>query len=580
MNKKIIAIIISFIMIFSVSACKKNDNEQQPEEKDFLTFANEIFLDEVQCDTLSLHYSIAHPENYGIEHFEPTFGTFSAEENKEALAACENYISILNSYNYKSLSEKEQLIYDILMDSLTSLLLINKTPYLYEGLGPTTGFQAQLPVLLAEYTFYDKEDIEDYIKLIEDTKRYFSEIAEFERIKSDKGYFMMDDTADEIISQCLAFIQNPGENMLITCFNQKLQNIPDLGKDEITLYEERNRDAVLNYVIPAYQTLIDVLTELKGTGSNKKGLAGFDRGADYYEALTKQKTGSDKTIKEMKKALNKELQSNLTTLSNIQISEPTIVDQYNSYEYPYTNPEEIVEYLKEAITKDFPALLNVDYSVKYVHESLQEFLSPAMYLIPPIDDHNANNIYINLNPDYDLSELFPTVAHESYPGHLYQTVYFKQTNPEPIQGLLSSTGYTEGWGLYTERYSYEYAGLSDSLCEFLQANLIATHCLYSLSDIGINYDGWSKSDTVAFYATYGIDAEGAEAVYNTMVAEPCVYLPYAIGYIEFNELREQAETELSNGFSSKEFHSFLLNLGPAPFPVVEKHLVNWLEGKK
>ena len=44
---------------------------------------------------------------------------------------------------------------------------------LQEVLGPSLGTQAQLPVLLAEYTFRTSQDITDYLKLLSDLPAIF-----------------------------------------------------------------------------------------------------------------------------------------------------------------------------------------------------------------------------------------------------------------------------------------------------------------------------------------------------------------------------------------------------------------------
>ncbi len=42
-------------------------------------------------------------------------------------------------------------------------------------------------------------------------------------------------------------------------------------------------------------------------------------------------------------------------------------------------------------------------------------------LVPAIDFYKENVIYVN---KAQTAELYPTLAHEGYPGHLYQNVYY------------------------------------------------------------------------------------------------------------------------------------------------------------
>ena len=64
-------------------------------------------------------------------------------------------------------------------------------------------------------------------------------------------------------------------------------------------------------------------------------------------------------------------------------------------------------------------------------------------------------IYIIPAARYQGLELFTTLAHEGFPGHLYQTVSFAENNPSNIRYLVTSSGYVEGWATYVESYGYE-----------------------------------------------------------------------------------------------------------------------------
>ncbi|MDE7299362.1 MAG: DUF885 domain-containing protein [Lachnospiraceae bacterium] len=576
-RKRAAALLLAVSMAAALCSCSSAPGQEEVSGQTFTEFIDELWRDNITGDTLSLHYSLAHPENYNISVEEVTLGRYSQEESTASVEENEACIRQLKSYDYDALNEEEQLIYDCTLAALEANSRLIAFPYYAEPLGPVTGLQAELPILLAEYHFYSRADIDTYLELLKCLPDYFSDIAAYEREKSAAGLFMSDGTADEIIDQCKKFIAHPEENLLIEHFNSVIASFDGLTTDEITLYQEQNREAVLTHVIPAYELLIETLTGLKGTSVNEKGLSGFPDGAAYFEALAQYETGSSMTVRQMKKRLASAVKTALVSMSAAQMANPDIYNQYLNATYPTSDPTEGLELLKEAIRQDFPALADVDYSVKYVHKSLQDYLSPAMYLIPPFDDRTNNNIYINQNPDYSSDGIFTTLAHEGYPGHLYQNVYYLSTSPAPIRHLLRTRGYTEGWGTYAELYGYELAGFNDELAAFLQNNMTAILCLYGLSEIGVHSEGWGLSETVSFWADYGIDEDTASNIYQDLVAEPGVYLPYCIGYLEFIDLRKKAQKTLGDSFSYLEFHTFLLKIGPAPFDIIEKHMDQWLE---
>jgi len=574
---RLFALFLSLILVISLVGCK--EKTQEDIQKSYHTFLDKVFKDQVTSDSLSLHYTLANPENYGIKNIKPTLGTFSIDQMKKDIIDAENNRNKLQEFNYDWLTKEDQITYEILNDVFSKNLAIGTYPYLVEQLGPTTGLQAQLPILFAEYAFYSKDDITTYIKLLNCVDDYFTSLEEFEKEKSQKGYFMTDDIVDDIIAQCQDFIKSPEDNFLITSFKERMEIIPDLTDKEKSDFEEKNKAAILTSVIPAYHSLIDTLISLKGSSKNENGLCGFEGGKEYYELKVQSSTGSSKTIPEMKRSLKALLNRCLSTITTLSIKDPTLYDQYINITFPETEPNATMEYLAAQITKDFPVLDSVNYTVKYVPDSLENHLSPAMYLVPPIDFYTENCIYINDNPNFDMTKLFPTIAHEGYPGHLYQNVYFRKLNKHPIRSVINVTGYDEGWATYVECYSYGIAGLSQNLSDFLKANMIAVHCLYSLTDIGIHYEEWTKEETIDFWSNYVSSPEDAEGIYNSILGEPGIYLPYCVGYIEIMELKSLAKSTLQENFRLKDFHTFLLDFGPAPYDIIEKYLKNWLTEK-
>ncbi len=576
-NLKVFLILCMFslFVIFS-GACDKSSDPlfQQSQFNDFI---NDIFIEEVQQDTISLNYTLAHPENFGIEGSQVTLGEFSIDKMNEDLKDVEQYLKELKKFDYDILTSDQQLTYDILMYSLEQELEVGNYLYYLEALGPTTGLQAQLPIILAEYNFYDKYDIETYLELLPCVYDYIQDVAEFEKLKSKEGLFMSDSIADEIIQQCSSFIENPDQNFLIEYFNEKIDNYPDLSKEEVDKYKKENREKVLDYIIPSYELLIETLEELKGTGKYNGGLYDYPQGKAYYEYLVKSKTGSDKDMDQVIDMLEKAVGDCILDVTKLSLTDPLLYDKIDSFDsFPLTDPDEILENLRIEITKDFPDLIEVDCDIKYVHESLSDYLSPAMYLVPALDSYHDNSIYINGDDIETLSYIYTTVAHESYPGHLYQNVYFKSLEPAYIRNILDFNGYDEGWATYVELYSYQMSGIDPQLATLLEINNKLILSMYARTDIGIHYEGWTKDKAIAYINQFYEDPESSEEIYDTLLEEPAVYLPYAVGYLEICELKDKTESIQGDSFNLKDFHKFLLDIGPAPFKIINDRMDIWL----
>lgn len=566
---------VILIMIFA--GCSKSNKAVQ---RDFDHFLNKLFVTKVQSDAISLNYSLADPKSYGIDEAISTLGEYGVASMNKELFLLENNYKRLLTFDISKLSKEQQLTYRILKAYLEDNIKLGSNMYYNECLGPTTGIQAQLPILLAEYKFYTRADIDAYLALLPCVYNYFRDIVEFEREKSSLGLFMNDRVAKRIISQCNAFIENPEDNFLIKHFNEKIMAFDGLSSSEKSYYRAVNKAAILNYVIPAYKMLARELTALLGTGNNPAGLYYFPEGKEYYESLVRIYTGSGRDMQGIIELLEHAINEGIIKISTLSMSDPSVINKYLSFKaFPITDPEEIINDLKADMARDFPESVPVNCNIKYVPKSLSQYLSPAMYLVPPIDNYTENNIYINGNDNKTLATIYTTVAHEGYPGHLYQCTYFRSKKPAPIRSIMDFPGYDEGWATYVEMYSYYLSGIDENLARFLEANNIVVLCLYARADIGIHYEGWNREKTINYISNFIENDDVADLIYETLLEEPGVYLPYAVGYLEIMELRKKAEQTLGDAFVAKDFHTFLLDIGPAQFDIIEDYMNEWLMTK-
>lgn len=563
-----------FLLLFSfllVSCSNSNETKAIESREKFDLFTNDLFVTEVQKDTITLNYSLNNWENYGIEIDDIKIGHFSPSYIESLLATYENYLAILKTISYQDLSPNQQLTYDVLKYYFELELTQGEFILYHDVLGPTTGIQAQLPVLLAEFNIKSQEDMDIYLALVKSIEPYFKEVCEFQKLKAASGLFMSKQVADSIISQCENFIQNPEENFLITTINNKISNMDFLSEDEKAKYTKENKDSIINTLIPAYELLITTLKDLKSTGKNDKGLCYYEKGKSFYEYLIFYNTNSSKSVPELIQMVDLSIEENILKMGEILERNPKVYDELMDISFPLQEPTEIITFLKSAVLEDFPEIPSVNCTISYVPESLQEHLSPAMYLVPAIDEYENNVIYIN--PEYDLADIFPTIAHEGYPGHLYQSVYFRDSNPSPIRNLLDFGGYTEGWATYVEYYSYYLTGFEKDVSDFIVANMTTNMGIYCRLDFGIHYEGWTFSDSYDYLKKLGInDKELVNLLYETILEEPALYPQYGIGYLEIVELKKKAESKLGDRFSLKDFHTFMLDIGPAPFTIIEKRL--------
>ena len=552
-----------------LSACGTEAPKDQNEK--FEGYTQEIFCSEVSSNTINLHYTLKSPEDYGITDHEVSLGSFESDPDM-IKASAENMRQSLQGFSYEGLDLQNRITFDIL-EYQAKAAEKNADYLLYEEpLGLVSGVQTQFPVVMSEYRFYDRQDVETYLELLEMTGDYFDSLIKFEREKADAGLFMADYALDTVLEQCRAFLDMGDGNYLYSTFADRVEDIDELTKEEKSDYIQDNALAVSDCVFPAYEKLISSLEELRGSGENEKGLVNLPDGADYYELVVRRSTGSERSVEEMEDLTRRQITDDLEAMEQV-LGITTEEAQEAATSMTQDSAGLTLSKLQDGIKEAFPEAPDTALEVKYVPEEMEEHLSPAFYMIPAIDNTEENVIYINRAHMNDDLTLFTTLAHEGYPGHLYQTVYYESTDPDPVRSVMDFGGYVEGWATYAEMGSYYLTPLSKEQAVLLQKNSSIILGLYALADMGIHYEGWSRMDTAAFFSNYGItDTETIERIYELIIGSPGNYLKYYIGYVEFLELKKDWAEEKGTEYSQKEFHEAVLEVGPAPFDIVEKYM--------
>ena len=522
----------------------------------FRYFTDTLFRQEMESDTLSMHYILAHPDAYGIADDMVCLTPYSPQGQEQAQLQLEQCRKKACSICPLFFRKDTRLLLTLLTRQLESSRAEAAFPFYAEPLSPGSGIQSSLPILLAEYTFRSKQDVDNYLMLLTQIPAYLEGIAAYEKEKAAAGLFMSDSAADKIIEQCYEILDagqlRSGVHFLNVTFAQRLQNLVQRGlitAAEKETYLQQNHTVLLDYVLPAYERLGDEILLLKGSGTNPDGLAQFPKGREYYALLFARTTGCSRPLPEVEALLTARLQEDTHALAHIMQQAPDLT---------LIAPEE-------------------------------EF--PAFYLTPPIDDITENAIYINEKDTPDGLELYTTLAHEGYPGHLYQTVYYQlcqqKNHINPARNLLHYGGYTEGWALYVEMLSYDYAkeymaanaaagSVSDDSLLFIDAmkrNRSIQLCLYALMDIEIHYNGADYESVHQALSKFGItEPQVTRNIYDYIVEEPVNYPKYYVGFLEFELLQEAAKEKWEEDYSDMRFHEAILETGPCPFDILWEEL--------
>ncbi len=568
------------------------------DEKRFANITSRLFTEEMASGTLNMHYTVAHPENFGIYGYEPCLPGYSADASRQGQIALENTLASLNSIHRKKLTPSDAYLCKLLTRYLENTLALSEFSYYSEPFSPSSGIQTQLPILLAEYTFRSKRDVEDYLTLLDQIDEYFASLLKYEQEKAEAGLLLPAASLKSVRSQCDNIVTKQSleseTHFLQTTFRERLQPLLGNGtltEAEVQKYVDTNNRLLRTVVLPAYVALGDGLLLLEDESVSLSGLAAAPQGKEYYEALLISETGSYRPVAEIQELLTAQFTAEYEAISDLLDAHPEAAQRYADNEtisFPYKNAVQMLTDLQERMKVSFPAISGetVSVTVKPVSESLENYTAPAFYLTAPLDDTVNNVIYINTQKTLSDLELYTTLAHEGYPGHLYQTVYCNRRSlaegANVAKELLWYGGYLEGWAVYVEFLSYDYASalLQESnqeqdavLVQIEKHNRSLQLCLYSLLDIMIHYENASFSKVAKVLEGFGIrDSASAKAVYSYIAHEPCNYLKYYLGYLEILALRENARALWGDSYTDYSFHCFYLDNGPADFLSLQEQL--------
>lgn len=536
----------------------------------FSEFCTTLFREEMKSNTMNLHFTLKDPKAAGIDSYEITLGSLSGDSPHNQARQLKKLSEELKKYSHRSLKGKDRLTCRLLSDYISRQQNLAAYPYYDEPLTPSGGVTSQLPVLLAEYTFRNTRDIKDYLGLLSQMDTYFLGILDYEQKKADAGLFMSDEACLKVIEGCEVFTEHPDDNFLIDTFSNRLNAMDGLTDTQKNAYLKQHSKVLSDHVIPAYSQMIKGLTMLLGRGHNNWGLCNFPEGKAYYEAVVSADTGCDDSVEDLFSQITKARREDLTFCQNLLEKNPKLASQSPKPDAALKEENTMLSRLQKEILTDFPAPPQTEVEICHVDPALSEYLAPAFYITAPIDDISHNRIYINdAKNDTDIY-YFTTLAHEGYPGHLYQTICTSSYGAPEVLSLLNYPGYTEGWATYTEMQSFYYAGLDPDLASLLQHNQAATLSLYATADIGIHYFGWEKEKNAAFWSEYGVDDTATvKRITDLILEEPGNYLKYYVGYLKFRQMREQLALE-NKSFSVSAFHEAILRTGPSPFSVLEE----------
>lgn len=580
MSKKIGILLLCFVVLLSgCSSSNKTAHKEEPEEElteyqeEFNDFLKDQLVETLESDYYTLHSYLKDPETYDIDSasVEKTFGRMDAASMEEDRKEIQETLDQLQAFDYEQLTDQQQDTYDIFTYTMQGSKELSdpKFDYIASAFSPMTGIHVSFPTIFADWTFDSEQELKDLILMIQDVDDYTQSAIDYTYIQNEKGYLCLD--FDSILSYCEKILDKGLESSVLKGLQDQVDAL-DLNSDQTKAYKQELEQAFSDSYLQAYQLIKTAMSDLKQNGNNHpNGLASFDVGKEYYSLLMKNNTGSDMEVIEVEDLMDTACKEHLQTFIENADSDMSFLFTSTNY----TSYEQMLDDIQDQMFDDFPKVESLEYEIKDMEEDVASDNGVAAYFqIPEIDGDLKGQLRVNPNNNnMKAIDTYMTVAHEGMPGHMYQYNYAQEHISEPLRwSILASSAYQEGYATYAQHYSLRYLkGIKPKQLKAYSEYMLVIYDALVLADIGIHYYNWDQEKCQKeIEENYGITID--EKQYNQLLYTPCAFEPYYAGYEQIMDLKERAKNTLKSDYNEKEFHTILLDCGPAPFFIVEKNM--------
>lgn len=550
----------------------REKNSTLDDNKDFDLFLDTIFDELVSDNYLYMHFNVADYKAMGIEKPEVGFGHIVYGVDEEEFNKTEKQLEDLLAFDYDKLSLRQQYDYDLLHYSLLETLCgleYSKYNLIFSS---SSQFSDGIVTNLMEFAMYDEESEEDFLAVLKDVPNYINEAIEYSKQQSNDGLYHSDDMLDEEISYIDNLISSNGKSIYE-------------HYKEYDIYPEV-KELVENEVIPAFVTLKEYLNTLYGkTKSDKLALTKINNGYAEYTYITNTSNNGD--MYAIYTQLIEVYSDWVNNFINAYQNNEHILEDYEDFlnddKAINLSAEDMLEYLRNNSSKRYEYLEDANYVVSSLDTLGDSTL--GYYVSPPIDNLNQNVIRVNAkinNEDYDQMSVFEVMAHEGFPGHLYQNIYFQQKNPHKFRATQSFIGYTEGYADLAAMDAIDMLNVDDGYKAVAKLNSITfnSHLLLSIVDLGVNYFGWDVNTIGNKLEKLFLDKAIAQPLYDMVVAMPGTFVRYGVGYVSHLNLRKKAMDELGDKFDFVAYDRAIIENGPLPFAILEGVVEDYINENK
>lgn len=372
-----------------------------------------------------------------------------------------------------------------------------------------------------------------------------------------------------------------------------------MQRDSTPAFRQEFEQVMANELYPAMRRYRDFLVnEYLPASRQAVGIVGNPGGAECYRAAVRSFTTLDVPAQEIHQIGLREMdkiQNEMRTIAQRSFNTtdvPALLERFRTDpRFLFRTREEIVTYAQAAIDRGkaamprwFGKLPQSDVVIEPYLEFEEKSAPGASYESPSEDGTRPGKYRINTYKPEEQTRvgIESTAFHEAIPGHHLQlAIAQERKDAHIVTRFMGNSGFSEGWGLYSERLADEMGLFSSDMDRMGLLNNEALRAARMVVDPGLHVLGWTREQAIDYMLRH--TAENRQAVENEVdryIGWPGQATAYMLGNLEIRRLREMAERELGNRFDIRTFHDKVLEDGSVPLPFLRAKIERWIAAER
>lgn len=507
------------------------------------------------------------------------------------------YFSALQNINRDNLSAPDRVNYQLLFNLVEGRIEGRQFPSEFMPINQMGGPQQDIAQLMAIMQPKNRADYENMISRLEKSPQLIESAIFWMRKGMQAGVtppkITLRDVPQQIRNQ---LVDDPALSPLLTAFAQMPAGVDSLQQENL---QERAYTAFREQIAPAYEKLLTFMEEEYIPAAREStGLSDMPNGTAWYAYNIKLRTTTDLTpqaihqiglaeVARIRSEMNKVIESTEFAGSFADFLEFLRSDP----QFYHTTKEGLLQEYRDIAKRADPELMKMfghlprtPYGVIAIPSYAEKSQTTAYYQRGSVKAGRPGNFYANTyaldtRPRWEMEAL---TLHEAVPGHHLQLSIQDELEDMPwFRKMGSYTGYTEGWGLYSESLGGEMGFYQDPYSKFGQLTYEMWRAVRLVVDTGLHQFGWSRQQAIDYFKENAPKQEHDIIVeIDRYIVWPGQALAYKIGELKIKELRAFATDELGEAFDIRAFHDQVLAKGAVPLHMLEANIRAWVAKQK